>query len=75
MLQSEANEAVNVIVTDNVNGNVNVDTNVSIYRRFDHLKITASEIDKLKADGYKQEEIDSILDEIENYKGNKNSIS
>ena len=72
MLQSEANEAVNVIVTDNVNGNVNVDTNVSIYRRFDHLKITASEIDKLKADGYKQEEIDSILDEIENYKGNKN---
>lgn len=43
-----------------------------IYREFDHLSLTIVEFERLKTDGYTQEQIDHILDKIENYKLNKN---
>lgn len=42
----------------------------NIYRRFNHLKITNDEINKLK-EVYDIKTIDSVLDRIENYSGNK----
>jgi DNA-binding transcriptional regulator YhcF (GntR family) len=44
----------------------------NIYRSFDHLSIANEEVEKLKAMGYTLKKIDDILDQIENYKGNKN---
>ena len=43
----------------------------NIYRSFAHLPTTNDEIEKLK-ENYTIAQIDSILDEIENYKNNKN---
>lgn len=45
-----------------------------IYRRIKHLKLTVEEFNKLEKK-YTKEEIDSILDDIENYKNNKNYTS
>ena len=45
-----------------------------IYREFKHLKITVEEYQKLK-DKFIGEDIDQILDDIENYKNNKNYTS
>lgn len=42
----------------------------NIYREFDHLKITESEFEKLLGCNYTKDEVDSVLDSIENYKGN-----
>lgn len=42
-----------------------------IYRKFDHLKISFEEFEKLNEE-YDKETIDSVLDNIQNYKNNKN---
>lgn len=57
-------------IADNVNDNVND----NIYRAFAHLSITNSEVEKL-LDKYTITEIDSILDDIQNFKGNKKYTS
>lgn len=46
-----------------------------IYRQFKHLKMTVEEFERLISEGYTKESIDSILDQIENYKKNKNYTS
>ena len=46
-----------------------------MYRRFNHLSISNDEIQKLIDDKYTIREIDGILDQIENYKNNKNYTS
>ena len=45
-----------------------------IYREFLHLKLTAQEFEKLRAD-YSAIQIDNVLDNIENFKSNKNYSS
>ena len=45
------------------------------YRKFAHLKISFSEVEKIKAQGYLQNQIDGILDSIENYKKNTSYTS
>ena len=45
------------------------------YRSFLHLNLTLEEFEKLKALGYSQKQIDSILDAVENYKKNKDYTS
>jgi hypothetical protein len=59
---------------DNDNDNVNVINNNIIYRKFLHLKLTVEEFDKLRAD-YSAIQIDNVLDNIENFKSNKNYSS
>tara|TARA_R100001163_G_scaffold25973_1_gene21183 strand:+ start:2218 stop:2787 length:570 start_codon:yes stop_codon:yes gene_type:complete len=61
--KSEAN--VNV----NVNDNVNVNVNERVYRRFSHLHINLDDYEKL-VNEYNQQQVNDILDQIENYKGN-----
>lgn len=41
------------------------------YRAFSHLSISQTHFDLLVDDGYTQKQIDSVLDEIENFAGNK----
>lgn len=41
------------------------------YRRFSHLEISQDEFQKLVDAGWVQQDIDRILDDIENYAGNK----
>lgn len=58
--------------TDNVN--VNVNDNKDIYMSFKHLKITKAECIKLH-ENYTKEQIDTVLDSIQNYKGNSKYVS
>jgi len=57
----------NIAVNDNDNVNV---ISKDIYRSFDHLSITNSDVEKL-LEKYTINEIDEVLDSIENFKGNK----
>lgn len=41
------------------------------YRRFAHLSISHQEVKKLIESGYTTEQIDDVIDEVENYTGNK----
>ena len=62
-------------ITDNDNVNVNDnENNNNIYRKFLHLKLTVDEFDKLRVD-YSAEQINNVLDNIENFKSNKNYSS
>ena len=65
--QVNTNNNVNKDNKDNKDNNVNK----NIYRSFDHLKLSDDEFKKLNKT-YSKEQIDEILDEIENYKKNKN---
>lgn len=53
----------------NVNVNDNVNVNENIYRKFSHLQITLNDYNKLITD-YDKQQVNDILDQIENYKGN-----
>ena len=57
--------------TPNVNVNVNVNDNVNenIYRKFAHLQINFNDYEKL-INEYDKQQVNDILDQIENYKGN-----
>ena len=57
----------NVNVNVNVNDNVNVNEN--IYRKFAHLHINLDDYNKLVSE-YDKQQVNDILDQIENYKGN-----
>tara|TARA_R100000654_G_scaffold75059_1_gene111081 strand:- start:2036 stop:2611 length:576 start_codon:yes stop_codon:yes gene_type:complete len=57
----------NVNVNVNVNDNVNV--NERIYRKFSHLQINLGDYEKL-VNKYNKQQVNDILDQIENYKGN-----
>ena len=58
-------------IADNVNDNEN---DINIYRSFAHLSMSKDQYSKLIVD-YTQEQINSVLDEIENYKGNNKYTS
>lgn len=58
--------------SDSVNDSV-INNNI-IYREFLHLKLTVEEFDKLRVD-YSADQINSVLDNIENFKSNKNYSS
>lgn len=47
---------------------------VKYYRTIKHLKLTDEEFTSLSAD-YSKQQIDDVLDQIENYKNNKNYVS
>lgn len=48
-----------------------VDDIIPPYRKFDHLKISVEEYEKLKLLGFTKNQIDDILDRVQNYKRNK----
>jgi hypothetical protein len=52
----------------------NVNDNKDIYMSFKHLKITKAECIKLN-ENYTKEQIDTVLDSIQNYKGNNKYTS
>jgi len=56
------------------NDNDNDNDNKEIYMSFKHLKITKAECIKLNKN-YTKEQIDTVLDSIQNYKGNSKYVS
>lgn len=76
-VESVEQKSTNPTVNDNVNVTVNVKDNVKvkdIYRAFAHLSISIEDKDKL-LEKYSIDQIDSILNDIQNYKKNKNYTS
>ena len=71
---SGLNEKPKKADNDNDNVNVNVNDNKDIYMSFKHLKITKAECIELNKN-YTKEQIDTILEAIQNYKGNTKYVS
>lgn len=68
--------SINQVLTTNKNDkNDKNDKKKDIYRQFKHLVLTKKEFEKLISEEYTKEAIDDILDQIENYKKNKNYTS
>ena len=68
--QNMANDSKRIKPMANIADNVNVNVNVKdIYKSFAHLSITNDEVKKL-LEKHTVTQIDSILNDIENYKGN-----
>ena len=65
--QDVTNMAVSVSVSDSV---INNNTINGIYRAFAHLQLTNEHFDTLQKDGWSKKQIDAVLDEVENFKGN-----
>ena len=59
---------------DSDNDSDNVNDNKDIYMSFKHLKITKAECIKLH-ENYTKEQIDTVLESIQNYKGNTKYVS
>ena len=59
---------------DNDSDSDNVNDNKDIYMSFKHLKITKAECIKLN-ENYTKEQIDTVLESIQNYKGNSKYVS
>lgn len=60
-------------VSDSVSDSVS--DKIIIYRAFAHLSISVFEFNKLISEGYSKDAVDSILNDIENFKGNKKYTS
>lgn len=54
--------------------NKNVKNNKEVFRAFAHLTLTVEEFEKLEQE-YPKQLIESVLDKIENFKGNKKYVS
>lgn len=63
------NKDKDVDVDKDKDGNENFDNDV--YLKFDHLKITKSENEKILKRGYSQNQIDKVYLKIQNYRDNK----
>jgi hypothetical protein len=71
---SELNEKPKKADSDSDSDSDNVNDNKDIYMSFKHLKITKAECIKLN-ENYTKEQIDTVLDSIQNYKGNSKYTS
>ncbi len=75
MLKQMLKLYVNVDEDVNIDINNSSNNNINAYRKFLHLSISEEDFQKLISAGYSKTQIDSILDNIENYKKNNNYTS